>query len=100
MLIIKKYQMDKFNEFFKSQFLISMLEIYPNSNYNQILFIVNEALNYRIETEILVSKYIKLYLSNIQLFTVKPQWMSYTLMSRNFSNEDKLYHIEKNIKER
>jgi hypothetical protein len=97
MLVIKREQMAQFEEYVKSRFIQSILEEHVSSDYNQIKHIVDEAMNYKIESEILVAKYIELYLQNIAVFTSKPSWMLNVLQNEFYTNEDKLSHVERNI---
>ena len=71
MLVIKREQMTQFEEYVKRRFIQSILEVHFTSDYNQIKHIVDEAMNYKIESEILDAKYIGLYMQNIVVFTSK-----------------------------
>lgn len=97
MLIIKDIQFEKFSAHFKLRFVEHLLSLNPYSNLEQLLFITNEALGFKIESEELVSKYVELYLNHLPVFEEKPLWMKFVLKSEDYSSEDKLSHIEKNI---
>ena len=97
MLVIKKKQIEIFNEHFKNQFVDKVATHFPRADHHKILDITNEAIKYKIETEKLITKYIELFLHHNSMFMVKPRWMSYILKNDDFSAEDKLSYIENKI---
>lgn len=99
MFIIKDIQLEKFSAHFKLRFVEHLLSLNRNSNLEQLLFITDEALGFKIESEDLVSKYVELYLNHLPLFEVKPLWLKFVLKNEDYSSEDKLSHIEKNIQQ-
>ena len=97
MLIITKAQRAQLDKYFLDQFASKAVKNFPDSSFEEVLYITNEALNYKVDLEQFVLKYISLYLTYKSEFSNKPFWIKNILEDNSFSTEDKLEHIERNL---